>query len=257
MGGLFLRNLSHYCSRTRAVWKGCSHKSETCDRSPSDTSPNQTRNLNDPAQEELKQTPNDVFAAAVVFEMALGLLALILGWTLGPDARALIPTLGNETIWPVVSGIGYGCLAAIPIYVFIEMVRKIPCEPVRELERLSDDGMFKTLLQLSAVELILISIAAGVGEELLFRGWLMYFLASPTGEPAGMVEMGAALVASSIAFGLVHPITKLYVVLAAIMGVYFGLLVILTDNLLIPITAHAAYDAAQLIIAGRKPQTAS
>lgn len=213
--------------------------------------------MNDPSEEQLEQSPGDVFAAAVVFEMALGVLALILGWTLGPDARELIPSLSGETIWPILSGIGYGCLAAIPMYVFIELVRKIPCEPVRELERLSDDGMFKTLLQLSTLELILISLAAGVGEELLFRGWLMYFLASPSGAGTpSMVEMGAALIASSIAFGLVHPISKLYVVLAAIMGVYFGLLVILTGNLLIPIVAHAAYDAAQLIIAGRKPDPA-
>ena len=73
--------------------------------------------------------------------------------------------------------------------------------------------MFKTLLSLSPVELILISICAGVGEELLFRGWLLYWLAgyAPAGAESRMFEYGAALVASSIAFGLVHPITKLYV----------------------------------------------
>lgn len=196
-----------------------------------------------------EHSPDDVFVAAVLFELALGALALLLGWMLGPDARDKIPLLSSEAVWPVASGIIYGCLAAIPILIVIEVVRRIPCEPVRELERLTDDGMFKTLLSLSPLELILISICAGVGEELLFRGWLMYWLAGYDGtNTPSMLEYGAALLGASIAFGLVHPITKLYVVLAALMGVYFGLLVLLTDNLLIPIAAHAAYDAAQLMI---------
>ena len=204
-----------------------------------------------------EHSPDDVFVAAVLFELALGALALVLGWMLGPDPRTMIPEPAVEAIWPVVTGILYGILAAIPVLILIEIVRRIPCEPVRKLERLSDDGMFKTLLSLSWVELILISICAGVGEELLFRGWLLYWLAGfqVGGPEPTMFEFGAALVASSIAFGLVHPITKLYVFLAALMGLYFGFLVLWTGNLLIPIAAHAAYDAAQLIITGHREET--
>ncbi|NND99851.1 MAG: CPBP family intramembrane metalloprotease [Pirellulaceae bacterium] len=213
--------------------------------------------LTDQPDESLQQSPDDVFVAAVVFELALGGLAILLGWTLGPDARAMIPDLTGESVWPVVSGILIGCLAAVPVFLFIELVRRIPAQSVRNLERLSEDGMFKTLLQLRGVELILISICAGVGEELLFRGWLMYFLASGSGGEPSVIELGAALVASSIAFGMVHPISKLYVFLAALMGLYFGLLLIYTGNLLVPIAAHAAYDAAQLILTGRSIEDGS
>ena len=201
-----------------------------------------------------EQSPDDVFVAAVVFELALGLLALVLGWVLGPDARMMIPELISENAWPIISGLLYGVLAAIPVLIAIEIIRRIPWEPVRELERLSDDGLFKTLLSLSPIELILISVCAGVGEELLFRGWLMYWLAGfdPEGASPTLVQYGLALLASSVAFGLVHPITKLYVFLATLMGIYFGLLVLLSGNLLIPIAAHAAYDAAQLMITGRR-----
>ena len=198
-----------------------------------------------------EQTPDEIFVAAVVFELALGVLALVLGWTLGPDAREMIPKLDGESIGSAIWGIGLGCAAAIPIYVFIEIVRRIPCEPVRALERLSEENVFKTLLKLNYLELILISICAGVGEELLFRGWLMYFLATVAEGESSAFSLWAALVASSIAFGLVHPITKLYVILAAVMGVYFGVLLIYTENLLVPIAAHAAYDAAQLIMTSR------
>jgi membrane protease YdiL (CAAX protease family) len=208
--------------------------------------------LSDSPNETSEHTPDELFTTAVVFELALGALALFLGWALGPDARAMIPEFSFENGWMIAKGIGYGCLAAIPVLVFIDVVRRLPFESVRALERLGEDGMFKALLELRGIELVLISICAGVGEELLFRGWLMYFLAAGGDGGPTMVQLGAALVASSIAFGLVHPITKLYVVLAAIMGLYFGLLLIWTENLLVPIAAHAAYDAVQLIISGRK-----
>jgi membrane protease YdiL (CAAX protease family) len=217
------------------------------------------------------QSPDEVFITAVLFEISLGLIALALGWGLGPDPRELIPklTFDKDSLWTAVAGpVGWdtavggvllGLAAAIPILIMIEILRRIPCEPVRELERISDDGMMKTLLSLRPMEMIAISLCAGIGEELLFRGWLMYWLAETyqtltiaTGgtanHTAGLV---AALIVSSIAFGLVHPITKLYVVLAAVMGLYFGGLAIWTGNLLVPITAHAAYDAVQMLITSR------
>ncbi len=205
--------------------------------------------------ESTEQSPDEVFLTAVLFEGALGLLALLLGWAIGPSARALIPEFGPNQWWPILSGLLYGCLAAVPVLLIVELIRRIPWEPVRELERLTDDGMIKTLLTLRPSELIVISICAGIGEELLFRGWLMYWLVeggtmTTSGSPSPLA-LGAALVVSSIVFGLFHPITKLYIVLAALMGVYFGALVIYTENLLVPIAAHATYDAVQLIMTAR------
>ena len=48
---------------------------------------------------------------------------------------------------------------------------------------------------------------------------------------------------------MVHTITKLYIFLAALMGLYFGALLVISGNLLVPI---AAYDAVQLLLASRK-----
>ena len=138
---------------------------------------------------------------------------------------------------------------------FIEIVRRIPVEAVRNLDRLGEDGMIQLLLKLRPAELLLISVCAGVGEELLFRGWLMYWLAGGTGGASSdpsQLELWVAVVGSAIAFGMVHPITKLYIFLAALMGLYFGALLIYSGNLLVPIAAHAAYDAVQLLLASRK-----
>ena len=205
--------------------------------------------------EPTEQSPDEVFLTAVLFETALGGLALFLGWALGPSARALVPEFDTSHLWPIVTGILYGCLAGIPIILSIELIRRIPWEPIQELERLTDDGMIKALLELRPSELIVISICAGIGEELLFRGWLLYWLAEGAGSSSASpspVALGAALVVSSLVFGLFHPITRLYVVLASIMGLYFGALVIYTENLLVPIAAHATYDAVQLIMTARE-----
>ena len=198
------------------------------------------------------QSPDDIFLTAILFETALAVIAVILGWAIGPSARAMIPEF--DQLWPIATGLAYGVLAAIPVLIFIDLVRRIPVEAVRELERFSDDGMMKTLLELRPAELIVISICAGVGEELLFRGWLMYWLAEGAGATPGNphpVALALALIVSSIVFGLFHPITKLYVLLATVIVIYFGALVIFTENLLIPIVAHATYDAVQLIMASR------
>jgi membrane protease YdiL (CAAX protease family) len=211
----------------------------------------------DEPTETTEQTPDDVFLTAVLFESSLGLLAFFLGWALGPDPRDLIPELNLKEAWPIISGVLYGCLAAIPILILIEGVRRLPWEPVRELERLTDDSLIKTLLRLRPGELVVISICAGIGEELLFRGWMLPWLAGSSGGDPTRFEFALALVGSSVAFGLMHPITKLYVVLAALMGVYFGVLMLWSGNLLVPIAAHAAYDAVQLILTARQSDAES
>jgi len=195
---------------------------------------------------------DEVFLTAVLFECALAVLAVLLGWALGPSARAMIPEFNLGNLWPVGTGLLYGVAAAIPILVTVEIIRRIPWEPIQQLDHLADDGMLKVLLELRPSELIVISLCAGVGEELLFRGWLMYWIldgAGAAGAPG--VAIAVALIVSSIVFGLFHPITPLYIVLASLMGIYFGALVLLTGNLLIPIAAHAAYDAVQLILTAR------
>lgn len=201
-------------------------------------------------QDNESQSADNLLITAVVFESVLGLVAILLGWLIGPDARALIPEFDPENLWPIGIGVGYGLIAAIPILVFIAGVRRIPWEPIRNLEKLSNDGIVSSLLQLRPAELIVISLCAGVGEELLFRGWMMQWMIGTT-DPTNIVNIGIGLVGSSIAFGMVHPISKLYIFLAAIMGVYFGVLLIYTENLLVPIVAHAAYDAVQMIWGSR------
>jgi membrane protease YdiL (CAAX protease family) len=88
---------------------------------------------------------------------------------------------------------------------------------------------------------VLLSLVAGVGEEVLFRGVIQ----------AGLAERVPAWVAvgvASLLFGAAHWLTASYAVLAALIGVYLGVLFLVTDNLLVPAVTHALYDIAALSI---------
>ena len=96
-----------------------------------------------------------------------------------------------------------------------------------------------TFTEFSTWQVALISLTAGVSEELLFRGILFDALR----DKADMsVVTWAALLASSLLFGLAHAITRAYLVLAMLIGIYLAVVLICTDSLLAPMVTHALYD---------------
>lgn len=198
--------------------------------------------------------PDSVFATAITVELGMGFIALLLGWLFSVDVRQWIPALNAENSWLILSSLLWGSLAALPMLAAVELIERIDWAPFRELRELDQLPVVAALLRLSPAELIAISIAAGVGEELLIRGWLMGWLIGSL-DTATPLTIGIGLVASSLAFGLMHPVTPTYIVLATLIGMYLGAMVIVSGNLLIPIAAHAVYDAAHLLLALRGHRT--
>ncbi len=90
----------------------------------------------------------------------------------------------------------------------------------------------------------LIAAAAGLGEELLFRGLLQHGLAGWLAPPWGV---WIALLAASLAFGCCHLLSTTYAVLAALIGLYLGLLLMFSGSLLAPALAHGLYDFVALV----------
>lgn len=191
---------------------------------------------------------DSVFRTAITIELGLGFVAVLLGWVTGVDVRQWLPKLGVDTLVPIATAIGWGTIAALPMLVLVEVIERIDWEPFRELRALDQLPVVSSLLSLGPTELVTISLAAGVGEELLIRGWLMGWLIGPL-DQANWLTIAAGVVASAVAFGLMHPVTPAYIALATLIGVYLGGLVIWTGNLLIAIAAHTAYDAVHLLIA--------
>jgi hypothetical protein len=85
--------------------------------------------------------------------------------------------------------------------------------------------------------LLLLAVFSGVGEEAFFRG---------------AVQQEFGIVIASVVFGLAHvgPDRRflLWTIWAVLAGVIFGVLFKATGGLLAPVTAHAAHNAATLLI---------
>jgi membrane protease YdiL (CAAX protease family) len=96
---------------------------------------------------------------------------------------------------------------------------------------------------------IVVALTAGICEEILFRGFLMYYLFTKFGQSAAF-----AVVGSCVVFGLQH----LYqggkgVVTTALIGAIFALSFALSGSLLLPIILHALTDLRLLVML--KPAT--
>lgn len=105
---------------------------------------------------------------------------------------------------------------------------------VRALRRAYRDLLKPLFTGIGAREVVVIALAAGIGEELLFRGAL---------QP----EIG--LIPASLVFGALHMGgrgTLAFGVWVAVMGAALGWLAMATGGLLAPVVAHACYDAAAL-----------
>jgi membrane protease YdiL (CAAX protease family) len=84
---------------------------------------------------------------------------------------------------------------------------------------------------------VLLAVSAGVTEELVFRGFLLTRLRELTGSTVG------ALLATSVAFGLIHVYQSVpHVLTSALFGLIMGVVTLGSRNLFAAILAHAAWD---------------
>jgi len=83
--------------------------------------------------------------------------------------------------------------------------------------------------------IILISVMAGVSEELLFRGVIQSYLTSATSPLFGVVI-------SACLFGVMHFYNRLYIILTFIVGLLIGWLYYQTQSLLLVVVLHTVYD---------------
>ncbi len=190
------------------------------------------------------QRPRNFALAAAGFEGGLAIFAVALGWLLGLEPL-------ESFQWDAVA-VGIGVTATLPLLLLLWLCLKCPLRPCRALVELFEEWFLPLFSQCSVLELLVISVLAGLGEEMLFRGIVQDGLDKGIGGAAGP---WLALVAAALLFAVLHAITLTYAVFAGLIGLYLGGLWILTDNLLVPITIHAVYDFTALLylVRLRKP----
>ncbi len=89
------------------------------------------------------------------------------------------------------------------------------------------------------LRILLLSLAAGVGEELLFRGVFQI---------VGERHFGiiAAIIVPNLLFGALHARSLFYATAAALVGTYLGLIFWISGSLAVAIIAHTLYDLLAL-----------
>ena len=139
-------------------------------------------------------------------------------------------------------GMGIGALAifglVVALLVFVARVRTGKTSPAR----VGNLGEIEAILPQSRKELRLfyaLSVTAGVVEEVLWRGFLIYYLQL-------FMPLWVAGVVSALAFGVAHAYQGLKKVsVIVLVGAVFTWLYLSTESLLLPIVLHIAIDGLQ------------
>lgn len=177
--------------------------------------------------------PTSIFWWGLWFEVGLGLIAWLAGWLV---SRSPLESVRFE--WAAVIA---GLAACVPMLAMFVLCVRWPVGPLRAIKQFSDEFVRPLFAPCNILQLALISLAAGVGEELLFRGLLQ-------GQFTDWIGPWTGVVAASILFGLMHLITVTYAVLAALIGVYLSWVLTMTDNNLVGVmVAHGVYDFVALV----------
>lgn len=175
--------------------------------------------------------------AAVIFELALAVVAIVVGWLVQINP---CPSFSWESTAAAAKELGLGILAAVPPLGFFFLFHGSSARPMVRIRRWIHQALLPLFENASIGDLAVLSLAAGLGEEILFRGFLQNWLHQTLG--TSWIAVGLA----ALAFGLVHAITLAYVVLATAIGIYLGALMVWTESLWVPILAHAVYDFVAL-----------
>jgi membrane protease YdiL (CAAX protease family) len=175
----------------------------------------------------------DLILNTLLVEGALAGLAVVLAWLFGPE-------LWKQFHWSL-DGVIWGCLGAIPPLVIVLLISKFPFGPLKHVADISDKILRPLLAPCRWPDYFLLATLAGFCEELLFRGWLQPFLGT-------WMPTWASLLLGGFVFGLCHLLTPAYFIIAWIISIYLGLLLVWSDNLLVPMVTHGVYDLIALFV---------
>jgi membrane protease YdiL (CAAX protease family) len=187
--------------------------------------------------------PDYFFQWAILFEGGLSILALFIGFLFGLN-------LWSGLFFDVTT-VFYIFGLTLPLIVCYFILLWLPFECLKKIDQLICELFQQYMIHFSVWQIAILSIAAGLGEELLFRSLLQSGIyaavTNGTTNPIGLefltdYRLMSVLFLVSILFGAAHAVTITYFFLAFIISIYLGVILILTGNIIIPISIHALYD---------------
>ncbi len=176
-------------------------------------------------------------ATALMFQGGIGLLGLFAVWLF--EIPLLLDGLN------AVEMALFGAVGAAATYLVLVLLSRVPWLFPDNLS-----GQMQALYNFAASYrwpvLGALSLLAGVGEELLFRGAIQGWLLQHTGP-------WTAVIAASVLFGLVHYVSFTYFVMATGLGAVLGVAYQFSQSLALVMVWHALYDMVALYCLLRYP----
>ncbi len=158
-----------------------------------------------------------------LLSIGLTLLSILWAWMRElPLAAAVAPSVGAVAV-----GVAAGAAlwSTIPLLLRSASMRRVWSEVLLPFSR-----------GLDTRDVVVIALLSGLTEELFFRGILL-------------PEIG--LVASSLCFGALHALCRVYFAWATLVGAAFGALALTSGSLIPAMVAHATYNFGALLILRR------
>lgn len=176
----------------------------------------------------------------IIFEGAMALIGALLALFCGLDLGKAFQTSDMADFFNQFA-LGIGIAAAMGI--FFTILDHIPWSQLKKVSEKTKEIVNDAFKKTSRFNRFLVCLLAGVGEEVLFRGFIFVVIFEfwPWGLEFNL-NIIAAIIVSSTLFGLGHSITLLYFILTALLGVTFCLVFLWTGSLIAPVVAHALYD---------------
>jgi membrane protease YdiL (CAAX protease family) len=188
-----------------------------------------------PGIEEVQRPPDSVSPSgltrlAVVLESLLLLIALLTSWFGWYDqSRPLASWLSGPWLGQVLAG----ALLALPLLWLVLVA--LPAIPAIRSAFESIEQMVGPLFQGMPVwQIWVISLSAGIGEEVFFR-WALQ------GTLTQWMPLPVAVLIASLAFGACHCLNATYFVVTACLGVILSMIYLLAGPLA-AVACHATYD---------------
>lgn len=175
----------------------------------------------------------------LIWLASLGFGVILLWQIAGRDWTAL------GLVWGSASGVAFGI--AIGALVGLTLRPLLVARSAKAAASMRKQfGKLEAILPRDGQQLrwaLVVSVFAGVFEEIAYRGYLMAYFGTWFG-PWG------ALAASSVLFGLAHTYQGFWgVIVTGLLGALFGWIYIETGSLLLPILLHAVLDISSMTTA--------
>lgn len=191
-----------------------------------------------PSPAPKQSQPNEFWAFCLI--LANSAILLVVGFALS----LLFKVTPHEHLNLSLQNVAYGLLAVIPLAGFLFWFMRTDIKSFSTF-RTSQIEFFANLgFRFTLVRILMISLAAGIFEEYLFRGVLQVALYP-------LIPVSLAILLPNIIFGLLHMRTIIYALLAGVVGTYLGLVFVVTGSLAAAMVCHTVYDIMALEVTRR------